>query len=46
MIAVDPSVTWWMAQAAIAIASARGHHRDADDFERFVERVLVMRLAG
>jgi glycosyltransferase involved in cell wall biosynthesis len=42
MIAADPSATRRMWEAAAAIASARGHDRYADDFERFVERVLFM----
>lgn len=42
MIAVDPSATRRMGEAAATIASARGHDRYADDFERFAERVLTM----
>jgi glycosyltransferase involved in cell wall biosynthesis len=42
MIALDPSAARQMGEAAAAIASARGHDRYADDFERFVEQVLTM----
>lgn len=46
IIAVDPNGTRRMGEAAVAIASTRGHDRYADDFERFVERVLMMPRAG
>jgi len=46
MIAIDPRATRRMGEAAVAIASTRGHDRYADDFERFVERVLAMPRAG
>jgi glycosyltransferase involved in cell wall biosynthesis len=46
MIAMDPGASRRMGAAAAAIASARGHDRYADDFERFVERVLAMPRAG
>jgi glycosyltransferase involved in cell wall biosynthesis len=42
IIANDPSATRQMAEAAAAIASGRGRGRCADDFERFVERILAM----
>ena len=42
MIAVDPGSTRRMGEAAAAIAGTRGHDRYADDFERFVERVLTL----
>jgi glycosyltransferase involved in cell wall biosynthesis len=42
MIAENPGATRRMGEAAAAIASARGHDRYANDFERFVERVLTM----
>lgn len=42
IIALDPSGTRTMGEAAAVIASARAHDRYADDFERFVERVLTM----
>jgi glycosyltransferase involved in cell wall biosynthesis len=42
MIAMDPEASPRMGEAAAALASARGHDRYADDFERFVERVLTM----
>jgi glycosyltransferase involved in cell wall biosynthesis len=42
MIAVDPSATRRMGDAAATIASSQGHGRYADDFERFVERVLTI----
>jgi glycosyltransferase involved in cell wall biosynthesis len=45
-IAMDPGATRRMGEAAVEIASARGHDRYADDFERFVERVLMMPRAG
>jgi glycosyltransferase involved in cell wall biosynthesis len=41
-IAVNPAATLRMGNAAAAIAGARGHERYAEDFERFVERVLMM----
>lgn len=45
-MALDAGVTQGMADAAVAIASARGHGRYADDFERLVEQVLTMPRAG
>ena len=46
IIAVDPSATRRMGEAAAAIAGARGHDRYSDDFEQFVERVLMMPRAS
>lgn len=46
MIAVDPSATRRMGEAAAAIAGVRGHDRYADDFEYFVERVMAMPRVG
>jgi glycosyltransferase involved in cell wall biosynthesis len=42
MIALDPGASRRIGAAAAAIASARGHDRYTDDFERFVDRVLTM----
>ncbi len=45
-LALDPDATCRMGESAARIASARGHDRYADDFERFVERVLTMPRAS
>ena len=41
-VAEDRKAVEQMGKAAAEIASARGHDHYADDFERFVERVLAM----
>jgi glycosyltransferase involved in cell wall biosynthesis len=42
LIALDPNGARRMGEAAAEIAITRGHDRYADDFERFVERVLTI----
>jgi glycosyltransferase involved in cell wall biosynthesis len=46
MLALDVDAVRRMGAAASAIASSQGHQRYAEDFERFVERVLKMPRVG